>query len=96
MKVKNIPPQQIDGGYEFNGWFLYDPKYKKIPGRQWWWVDDDKYVAAYGPLEGYEVMEVIPYELWLPPGRGSIYFLKRIKESVERDFSQAQDVYAMA
>lgn len=95
MNIKNIPPQQIDGGYEFNGWYLYDPQYKKIPGRKWWWVDDDKYVAAYGPLEGYSLMEAISYKRWLRSGPGNIYFLKRIKESVERDFSQAQNVYTL-
>jgi hypothetical protein len=47
-----IRPNQIDGGYEFNGWYLYDPHYVKKPGKSWWWVDDDEYVIASGPMPG--------------------------------------------
>ena len=95
MSVEKIPPIEIDGGYEFNGWMLYDPQYQKIPGRSWWWVKDDKYIASFGLKEGYAPHQVIPYDLWLPPWKGRIIILKRLQDEVVRDYSHAQSVYEM-
>jgi len=41
-----VSPHQIDGGYEFNGWYLSDPNYQREPNKSYWWVDDDEYVIA--------------------------------------------------
>ena len=30
MQEPQISPNDIDGGFEFNGWYLYDYKYKKV------------------------------------------------------------------
>lgn len=64
-----ISPKEIDGGFEFNAWHLYDFHYKKKPGKNWWWVEDDKYVVSHGVIPGYRVIKTFDYSLWLPPGR---------------------------
>ncbi|MDH4180088.1 MAG: hypothetical protein OEV33_06210, partial [Armatimonadota bacterium] len=75
-----ISHQRIDGGFEFNGWYGYDPDYHRDPRRSWWWVDDDEYVIAFGPLAGYSEIDRYQYDRWMPRGRGSILVLQRDAE----------------
>lgn len=37
---------EIDGGFEFNGWYLYDAAYKSTPPKSWWWVHQDTYMVG--------------------------------------------------
>ncbi|HUT16437.1 MAG TPA: glycosyltransferase family 39 protein [Anaerolineae bacterium] len=75
-----IRHQRIDGGFEFNGWYGYDPDYHRDPRRSWWWVDDDEYVIAFGPIAGYSEIDRYQYDRWMPRGRGSILVLQRDAE----------------
>jgi 4-amino-4-deoxy-L-arabinose transferase-like glycosyltransferase len=52
-----ISPHQIDGGYEFNGWYLFELDYRRKADKSYWWVDDDEYIIASGPLEGYRELQ---------------------------------------
>ena len=74
-----IPKNKIDGGYEFNGWNLYDSKKPIEYGgkKSWWWVDEDKYIVTFGTLAEYDSLTAFPYDRWLPPGVGQIYILNR-------------------
>lgn len=78
MKDDAIKPSAIDGGFEFNGYYLYDPEYKVDPKKSDWWVNDDLYLIAFNPVPGYAVQRAYPYTHWLPPYHGNIYVLKRI------------------
>ena len=77
MFAQKISPREIDGGYEFNGWFTYDPNYRKKTGMNWWWVVDDKYRISNGPVPEYSILRKQPYWRWMPPGKGYIYVLQR-------------------
>ena len=77
VKVQGISPHAIDGGFEFNGWYLYDPNYKEKPGKSWWWVDGDEYIVAFGPIPAYSQIRSYPYDRWLPPGQGHVAVLKK-------------------
>lgn len=77
---KKIPPRKIDGGYEFNGWFLYDANYKQSPTKSWWWVDDDEYVLTAGPLSGYVEFKRYPVNRWLKLTAADIIVLRRIPQ----------------
>ena len=70
-------PRQIDGGFEFNAWHLYDPSYVATPDKSWWWVDEDKFLVAFGPIPGWEVVRESRFVRWLPPGEGRIVLLTR-------------------
>jgi hypothetical protein len=67
-----IPPEQIDGGYEFNGWYT-SPRFIErfgadafvSSGPKGWWVVDDTYAIGWRPRPGYVVRERIPYDSWL-------------------------------
>ena len=73
----SISPRQIDGGYEFNGSQLYDPAYSKSADKSYWWVIDDEYVLASGPMPGYREIARQPVDAWLPIGVSSVLALHR-------------------
>ncbi len=75
-----VAPRQIDGGYEFNGWNLNDPKYQRVPGKSYWWVIDDAYMVASGPVRGYRAIAKYKYRRWLDGGQVSeVAALKRLE-----------------
>ncbi len=88
LAAAGVPPEQIDGGMEFNGWTLAatldrwptdaDARPGQPPTRKsWWWVVDDRYVVSFRPLPGYVVRRSLPYQRWLPPGTGRVVVLER-------------------
>jgi hypothetical protein len=81
VEVQLISPDRIDGGFEFNGWHRYDPAHpadRDPPaGRSWWWVDDDEFVIALGPVPGYADKFRHPFPRRLGPSPGAIRVLRR-------------------
>lgn len=82
----HISHKYIDGGFEFNGWYGYDPDYpvKLLMGqteKSWWWVDKDDYVISFGPIRGYDEIRRYPYKRWIPFGQGEIFVLHRASNS---------------
>lgn len=68
MEAK-ISPNYIDGGFEFNGWYLYDPDYPVYQEKNktvWWWVEKDDYIITFSTIEGYNVIKKYPLNNWLP------------------------------
>ncbi len=74
---RQILPSQIDGGFEFNGLYLYQSTYRSIPSKSWWWVHDDAYMITMGDLEGYEVIQEYPFPHWLSGQKGSLLVQRR-------------------
>jgi hypothetical protein len=73
-----VPPSQIDGGYEVNGSLMYQPGFHSAPGKSWWWVQDDRYILASGPLSGYhEIMSYPVTSKYLPVGLQQVLILER-------------------
>ncbi len=56
-----IPPNHIDGGFEFNGYYCFDKDFQPKEGRSWWWVDREDYVITLGDLSGYETVKRFPF-----------------------------------
>jgi len=77
LQRENISPKQIDGGFEFNGWYFYDPKSHGPRHKSDWWVQDDEYILSFGQIAGYEIHREYQYAHWLPPYQGKILVLKR-------------------
>lgn len=74
---QNVPADRIDGGYEFNGWFLNRPDYRQRPGYSFWYVGDDEYVIASGPLPSYEVVAEYPFQRWFLFRQDHVLVLRR-------------------
>jgi len=71
-------PETLDGGFEYNGFHRADAKPDAPPpGRSWWWVKDDRFVVAFGPVEGYEERARFPIGRWLPRTPGHVLLLER-------------------
>lgn len=73
-----VKPEQIDGGYEFNGWYLYHPNYKVSRTKSWWWVIDDEYILASGPIEGYALARRYTFDRWFLQRTDDVLVLRRI------------------
>lgn len=77
-KDLNISPSEIDGGFEFNGWYLcgsknYDASHK---GR-WWWIENDTYIITPIPIDGYTIESEYEFSSWISFQFNKIYVLKR-------------------
>ena len=81
MEKEKISPERIDGGYEFNGHFLYHEKYQPTNKTSWWWVDRDDYVIALRPLKenGYEHLRSYEYPRWLFLSPERVLILKKME-----------------
>lgn len=77
MENSQVKIEDIDGGFEFNGWHLYDPRYKSDPKKSWWWVHEDTYRIGFGCMPGYTVTREYCYRQWLPPSTEKIVVLKK-------------------
>ncbi len=89
LLADGVSPAAIDGGVEFNAWYL-SPTLGTWPSdrdvrphqpatvRSWWWVVDDQYVASFHPLAGYAIRQQIPFTRWLVPGHGTVLILERM------------------
>jgi hypothetical protein len=84
MTEQRVSAHEIDGGYEFNGSYLYDPKYRPTPAKSYWWVDRDDFVVSFGPVLGYTEIKRYPFRRWLPPAESNILVLQRATPSTLR------------
>lgn len=73
----HISPHYIDGGYEFNGSYLYNADYKEKAGKSWWWVDKDDYILSFGLLENYQEIDRSYFKTYLPFSPKYFLVLKR-------------------
>jgi hypothetical protein len=77
MASGKAKPEDVDGGFEFNGWYLYDPDFKAPKGKNFWWVHRDDYVVAFGEQTGYRIAKEYHYSNWLPPAHRKVLLLRR-------------------
>ena len=78
---RGVPVTQIDGGYEFNGLYMYVPHYDYLaPHAKSWWVHDDRYIVQFKPQPGYRVIDSADTEGWLSPFKTRILTLERIAD----------------
>jgi len=49
----------------------------RTPGKSWWWVKDDRYMVAFGPVAGYRQAAWWPARRWLPRSPAGVALLER-------------------
>jgi hypothetical protein len=76
LNERGISSAQIDGGFEYNGWYKPTENWSE-KGKSWWWVKDDEFVVSTQRLKKYEVEKVYSFTRLMPYGTDSIYVLKR-------------------
>jgi 4-amino-4-deoxy-L-arabinose transferase-like glycosyltransferase len=79
---QGIPLQAIDGGYEWDGWNLYDESmayvrrsHVPITFNPWEYTIEPEYMITFTGLPGYHVQQEIDFDSPFGPGR--IFILKR-------------------
>jgi hypothetical protein len=77
LTADGVQATMIDGGFEFNGLYLYDPAYQRADPKSWWWVAEDTYQLGFGAAPGYTILRRYPYQRWLPPRSEAILVLKK-------------------
>ena len=78
-------PEQIDGGYEYNGWltsgiFLEGKSSsdRRDYGPKGLWVVDDQYAISMLERENFELLDEVAYYSWLGFEERSILILRRV------------------
>ena len=68
LVARNVPPEIIDAGFEWVGWHEFESalpvsiaKGKGRDLRAWTTETPDEYRLAFSPLDGYSVIDVVPY-----------------------------------
>jgi hypothetical protein len=78
MRRYHVGPERIDGGFEFNAWYLYDDNYVGRPDKSWWWVIGDDYVVQQSLRPGYRKLAEYPVNCWLPWSSGQVVVQRRM------------------
>jgi 4-amino-4-deoxy-L-arabinose transferase-like glycosyltransferase len=80
--AQGVPPETIDGGFEWNGWYRFETalpqaiaagKGEDLFG--WLKLTSDQYIMAYEPLDGLPIMSRVEYAVPLSDQRRFIYVL---------------------
>ncbi|MBI5543093.1 MAG: hypothetical protein HY901_04345 [Deltaproteobacteria bacterium] len=77
-RSQGVAPQNIDGGYEVNGWFMGEDTDLRTPAAgscigpchcfSGWWCPDGSYHIGMNALAGYETVSTLPPAYWLAAG----------------------------
>ena len=70
QETSSVSAHDIGGGFEYKGWFLYDPESE-------WWVEDNKYVIAFSIIPGFKIIRSYAYTTWMPPRARMLFLLER-------------------
>ena len=85
LELRHIPPEKIDGGYEYNGSHFYmhnnDDDWSKPFTRSWWWLHDDEYIVGTGPVPHYRVTDTFPFYRILTRSWDRVVILRRLPGS---------------
>jgi 4-amino-4-deoxy-L-arabinose transferase-like glycosyltransferase len=85
LLAAGVPVEKIDGGYEWDGWYLYDESVAHIRAQglemtidPWKYILDPEFIFAFQPPPGYRVVEVLNFVTPLrPSGTDKIFLLRR-------------------
>lgn len=87
MEEKGVTPEEIDAGYEFNGWLTSTSFIERTGPRAFldsgplgWWAVKDTWAVSWLPRPHFETVEEVPYGSWLAGDKGKLLLLKRKSE----------------
>ena len=83
LQSLQVNPCSMDGGFEFNGYYCYRNDFQPPAGLSWWWVSREDYLVTLGPLPGYRVIQIFPFQRYCGPP-GAIYLLQPLKPDIPK------------
>ena len=72
----NVSAHDIDGGFDYNGWFANDTMDKRAID-QIFFNEDAKYRFGISARPGFTVIKEYEYFNWMPPGVRTFVVLER-------------------
>lgn len=94
MQDRNVPPEEINGGHEFNGLYLYDNYPERLATQEaaWRsWVVRDTYQIGFGPVPGYTIIKEYPYWHWFPPHTQRIVVMQKTHATPPAEATSSSD-----
>lgn len=79
LEQEGISIEQVDAGYEYNGWYNYHRHPLQSEGRSFWWVTAEDYLITFGPVQAYKPIQEFPYYRYLWWKKDQIWVLQREK-----------------
>jgi len=84
LLASGVPAQKIDGGYEWDGWYLYDASAEYLRSHNlpmtidpWQYVLDPEYIFAFTPPPQYHVVRAITFDSPFGARVNRFYLLQR-------------------
>jgi hypothetical protein len=77
LQAQGVGIEQMDAGYELNGWYNYGQKRYEDDQHSFWWVTDDTYLLTFGPVAGYHQIGEVSFQRWLWWRTDSIHILQK-------------------
>lgn len=77
LMSRGVSPNQIDGGFEFNGWYNTGPRLLENDNRSWWFVNDDQYTVGFQDICGYKKLDSASYFSLLTFQRKHLFVLEK-------------------
>jgi hypothetical protein len=84
VQESQIAPERINGGFEFNGWYLCNHK-RRISRDKYinfsclWGGKNEDYVMAFRPINGYQEIKRYPFSSWMPFTQKNVLVLQKTK-----------------
>ncbi|MEO1260720.1 MAG: hypothetical protein AAFZ15_18120, partial [Bacteroidota bacterium] len=77
LQERGVSIREMDAGYEYNGFYNYHFPRQEKEGQSFWWVTDNEYLIAFGPVGGYRMLTSFPYFRCLFLKQDAILVLQR-------------------
>jgi len=82
VQESQISPDRINGGFEFNGWYLCNHKLRLSPDKAvnfacLWGDDNPDYLISFEPVTGYEEVKQYSFIKWLPFEKEKVFVLEK-------------------
>jgi 4-amino-4-deoxy-L-arabinose transferase-like glycosyltransferase len=73
----HIKKEDIDGGFEFTGLYLYDEYFRNQPPHKMWENHGALYEVGFQKMSGYRILKEYSYSHWMPPYLGTVVVMQR-------------------
>lgn len=78
--AKGASADEIDGGFEFNGWVKKNNRYPSDKTKSWWWVVDDKHIVSASRIENTRTDTAFVYQRFIPFKKDTVFVLSKEKK----------------